>query len=285
MAEAAINAAQVKALREATGMGMMECKKALVECEGDFDKAQDWLRVKSGAKADKVAARQASEGRIAFAEKNGVGALVEISCETDFVARDDNLIAFAAAVAQAAAGGGADGGAEGGSQDLSGLKLEGGGDAEAMRKQMVMKLGENINIRRVTTLAGGADESVCAYIHSGDKIGAMCVIKGAKGASSLGRDICMHVAAMRPQYLDADAVPADIIAREKEVFAAQAREAGKPDDMAEKIAAGKLNKHLADITLMKQPFVKDGDMTIAQVLEKAGASVRDFALFTVGGGE
>ena len=276
MAAEGISAAQVKALREATGMGMMECKKALVECAGDFDKAQDWLRVKSGAKADKVSARAASEGRIAFAAHGGAGALVEISCETDFVARDGTLADFAAAVAAAAAQAGA-------AENPGDLPLPDGKTAEEARTEVVMKLGENINIRRVRVLTAAEGEHISHYIHNGDKIGAMCAI--SKDAA-LGRDICMHVAAMRPQYLGKDDVPAEVLQREMEVFAAQAREAGKADK-AEQIAAGKLHKRLAELTLLPQAFIKeeDGKTTVAQVLEKAGATVRAFALLTVGGAE
>lgn len=272
-----ISAAQVKSLREATGMGMMECKKALVECEGDFEKAQDWLRVKSGAKADKVSDRHASEGRVAFAEHNGCAALVEISCETDFVARDDNLAAFAAAVAEGAARAGKQAEAE-----VGNLQLAGGGSAEDARREVVMKLGENINIRRVRVLTAAAGEQIAFYIHNGDKIGAMCAVSGD---AALGRDISMHAAAMRPHYLREEDVPAQVLEREREVFAAQAREAGKSEEMAEKIAAGKLSKRLAELTLLRQPFIKDGEVTVSQVLEQAGASVSSFALLIVGGAD
>lgn len=275
MAAQAIAAAQVRQLREETGAGMMECKKALVECEGDFDRARDWLRVKSGAKADKVAARQTLEGRVAFAQSGGGGALVEISCETDFVARDSNIAEFASAVAQAVAEAGA-------AENIAALPLAGGESVEDMRQRLVMKLGENLSVRRAKTIAA-AGGAICAYVHSGDKIGAMCAI-GA-GNEALGRDICMHIAAMQPRYLDAAAVPEDFIAREREVFAQQAVESGKPADMAEKIAAGKLKKRLAEVALMQQPFVKDTDKTVAQVVKEAGAAVSGFALLAVGASE
>ena len=269
-----ISAAQVKALRESTGMGMMECKKALVECEGDFDRAQDWLRVKSGAKADKVSARQASEGRIAFAEHNGTGALAEISCETDFVARDENIAAFANAVAAAVAAAGSV------PEAWDTLALADGGTVEQMRQTMVMKLGENINIRRARVLSG---EAICAYIHSGDKVGAMCAVNGS---SELGRDICMHIAAMQPHYLDADRVPPELLARERDIFTQQVIESGKPAEMANKIAAGKLNKRLAEITLLPQPFVKSEEgHSVAEMLKQANTEISAFALLVVGAAE
>ncbi len=276
MADIAISAAQVKALREASGMGMMECKKALLACDGDFDSAQDWLRVKSGAKADKVASRQASEGKIAFASHNGVGVLVEVSCETDFVARDENIAAFASAVADAVAAAGSI------PDDINTLPLANGQNAEEMRQNMVMKLGENISIRNVKAISTSnstTDGNIAAYIHSGDKIAAMCTINGD---IELGRDICMHIAAMQPRYLNTESVPENVIARERDVFTQQAVESGKSAEMAEKIVAGKLNKHLAEITLMQQPFVKDTEQTIAQVLKKADASITAFELLIVG---
>lgn len=275
MANTAISAAQVKALREATGAGMMECKKALSECEGDFDKAQDWLRVKSGAKADKVAGRQAAEGRVAYAGKGQVGALVEISCETDFVARDENIAGFAQAVAEAVAAAGQM------PPHLEQLALANGDTVQRMREAMVMKLGENINIRRIRVLSGDGGE-VCAYLHNGDKIAAMCAISGD---SALGRDICMHIAAMRPRYLSADSVPADVLAHEREIFISQAVETGKPADMAEKIAAGKLNKWLAECTLLQQKFVKDDEKTVEQILKQAGVHLSGFELLVAGEAE
>lgn len=268
-AKLAVNAGMVKTLREATGMGMMECKKALVECDGDFDKARDLLRVKSGAKAQKVAGRSASEGRIAFAEKDGGGVLVEISCETDFVARDDNMIAFAQQIADAAVAQGAD--------DMEKLTLADGKTAEEARKALVMKLGENISLRRVARVKGG--DGIAAYSHPGDKIAAMCAYSGD---AELARKICMHIAAMRPQYLDKDSVPAENIDRERDIFIAQAQESGKPADIAEKMAAGKMEKYLSEITLLNQAYVRDTDRLISDVLKEGNTTVSAFALLVVG---
>lgn len=266
-----ISAGEVKQLREATGMGMMECKKALQECEGDFEKARDWLRVKSGSKADKVAGRAASEGYVAFASADDAktGALVEVSCETDFVARDENLIKFANQLA-------ADAAKASDPQSLIGSEA-----TEAARSQLVMKVGENINVSQIITLAAEEGEHLCHYIHAGNKIAAMLVCTGSE--AELGREICMHIAAMRPQFLDVSDVAAEVVERERNIFIQQSVESGKPEDIAKKMAEGKLNKYLADITLLNQPYVKEPKQTIAQILKANSASIRQFHLIVVGG--
>ena len=272
-----ISASMVKSLRETTGVGMMECKKALVECGGDFDKARDLLRVKSGAKADKVAGRQATEGRVAYALSDSVGVMVEVSCETDFVARDDHLISYADAVAQAICA------TSGDTPDIGTLSLADGTTVEEARRGLVMKLGENLSVRRTETIRCDNGEHLAVYRHTGDKIAALCAYSGAD--ETLAREVCMHIAAMRPRYVDESNIPPEVLEHEKGIFRAQAEETGKTGDMAEKIAAGKLKKFVAETTLLNQPFVKDGEKTVGALLSAAGMTVLDFRLMIVGEGE
>lgn len=268
-----ISANMVKTLREATGLGMMECKKALVECEGDFEKARDLLRIKSGAKADKVANRTANEGRIAYAKNGKSAALIEVSCETDFVARDDNIIDFADSIAQAVAQNGSV------PDDILTLTLSNGQTVEQARQNMVMKLGENISIARAKILSTTNGE-IYSYIHTGSKVAAMCATDGID--DKLAHGICMHIAAMRPRYVSEKNVPQDILDAEKAIYAAQAQETGKPADIASKIADGKIKKFLSDITLHGQTFVIDTEKTVAKILEEASGKVEHFELLVVG---
>lgn len=268
-----VTASEVKKLRDATGMGMMECKKALQECEGDFESARDWLRVKSGSRATKVATRAAAEGYITFAEsdngKSGAntGVLVEVGCETDFVARDENLITFVNQLATDAAN----------ADDPASLLTA---DAtEAARKELVMKVGENIQVRTISNVQAASGEHICHYIHAGNKVAAMLVFAGSD--AQLGREICMHIAAMRPQFLDVAAVDAEVVERERKIFIEQSVESGKPQDIAAKMAEGKLQKYLAEITLLNQPYVREPKKTVAQVLKDASASVRAFRLLAI----
>jgi elongation factor Ts len=272
MSAAAVSAAQVKELRERTGMGMMECKKALVECEGDSVKAEERLRIKSGAKAGKLAGRRAGEGRIAFFRRGNVAALAEALCETDFVARNDDLLAFANAVAQAVAVAGA-------GEDLPALKLEGGETAEEARKRAVMKLGENIAFGRARVLRAEEGEQIAEYTHAGGKIVAACVYVGD---AEMARSACMQIAAMRPRYVERSQVPQEFQDKEMEIFCAQAREEGKPEEMAGKIAAGKLEKRLAEVCLRDQIFIKEDGVKVGAALDAADTRVVSFALLAVG---
>ena len=276
MSENAVSAASVKALRDITGIGMMECKKALQECAGDFDKARDLLRVKSGAKADKLAGRRATEGRIAFAGNDGLGVFVEIGCETDFVARDENMAAFAAQVADAVAAAGV---AAAASPDLGEVKLGDGRTVEEARRAVVMKLGENISINRAVALSAPDGGAIAFYIHMGDKIAAMCAYSGN---AEVARDVCMHIAAMRPRYIDEKNIPAAVLEHEQGIFKAQAMETGKPEEMSEKIAAGKLKKFVSDISLLEQAFIKDTEKKVGAVLAEAKTEISEFCLLIVG---
>ncbi len=270
-----ITASLVKELRERTGAGMMECKKALVETDGDLDAAIEHLRKSGLAKADKKAGRVAAEGAVVDAGSDGKAVLVEINCETDFVAKDDNFLGFANRVAEIALASG--------TEDVKALgeaEFADGETVEARRQQLVAKLGENIQLRRTAHMEvdGGM---IGRYIHGG-RIGVLVGLQG--GDEELARDIAMHVAALNPPFVDEDAVPAEVLEREKNILKAQAEESGKPAEIIEKMIAGRLRKHLAEITLVGQPFVKDGDQTVGKLLESAGARVVGMVRLEVGEG-
>ena len=276
---AEITAGMVKELREATGLGMMDCKKALAETNGDFKAAEELLRIKSGAKASKAASRVAAEGVVGvFIGADGkTGALAEVNCETDFVARNEDLMAFARNVAQAVAQNNpADVAA------LSAVELPGGGTVEEVRKALLMKLGENISVRRFARYATHAGK-LSSYLH-GNKIGVM--VDYAGGDEMLGKDLAMHIAASKPKSIDASGVNAEEVATERRIAIEKAREAGKPEAMLEKIADGTVQKFLKEVTLLGQVFVKaeDGKQTIEQLLKGKGASVSAFQMFVVGEG-
>lgn len=263
-----IGAQLVRELRGATGAGIMECKKALAESGGDLEKAAEFLRVKSGVKAGKISGREAGEGRLAFA-KGGAAVLAEIKCETDFVARGEDFAAFCQQTAELLANLGAAANAEAGAPSE---------ESEAGRRELVMKVGENVSFGRVRVLPADAAH----YIHTGDKIGAVAQISG--GDADLARDICMHIAAMRPEYLSLEDVPESELEKERAVFAAQTAELGKPPEIAKKMTEGRLQKHFAGRALLLQPFVKDGGKTAGEVLSEGGASVSKFYWLVVGGG-
>jgi elongation factor Ts len=271
----AVTAAMVKELRERTGAGMMECKKALVETGGDLEAAIEVLRKSGLAQADKKAGRVAAEGKIALAasEDGKSAVMVEVNCETDFVAKDANFVAFADAVAGKAL---ADNPADVDALLTSAIN---GGSVEEARQALVSKIGENIQVRRFVRSA--AEGVLGCYVHGG-KIGVLVELDG--GDEELARDLAMHVAALNPEYVSADDVPADVIAREKDILVAQAEGSGKPAEIVEKMVTGRLRKHLSGITLLGQPFVKDGDITVSKLLEQRGATVRGFQRLAVGEG-
>jgi elongation factor Ts len=273
---AEITAGMVKELRELTGLGMMECKKALAETGGDMKKAEDLLRIKSGAKASKAAGRVAAEGVIgSYITPDGkVGALVELNSETDFVAKNDDFIQLAKDAAKLVA--------ENDPADLealSKLKMPSGQTVEEARQALIMKLGENITLRRMARFATSGKLS--AYLH-GNKIGVMVDLAG--GDETLGKDIAMHIAASKPIAVSKEQVPAENIEREREIAKARALESGKPANIVEKIVEGSINKFLAEVTLLGQPFVKNPDETVEKLLKSKGASVNTFTMFIVGEG-
>ena len=275
-----VTASMVKELREMTGLGMMECKKALVESNGDMKVAEEQLRIKSGAKASKAASRVTAEGVVStfIAPDGKTGAVAEVNCETDFVAKNDDFMAFAKNLSQTVA--------KGNPADITALSgmaiVNGTGTVEETRKALVMKLGENISIRRFeryTTSTG----KLSSYLH-GSKIGVLLNFTG--GDESLGRDLCMHIAASKPKSIDASGVNPVDIETERRIAIEKAREAGKPDAMLDKIAEGTVQKYLKEVTLLGQVFVKaeDGKQTIEQLLRSKGASVAAFQMFVVGEG-
>ncbi len=270
-----ITADTVKQLRERTGAGMMECKKALVETQGDLDAAAELMRKTGLAKADKKATRIAAEGTV-VAERSGSSAvLIEVNCETDFVARGDEFQAFARELAQSALAKSPD--------TLEALlaATDGAGAAslEERRRALIAKLGENISVRRfVKVTAPGA---LGTYIH-GSRIGSLVALEG--GDEALARDLAMHVAAVNPAYIDAGEVPAAVLDKEREILTDQTKGEKKPPDIIAKMVEGRLRKYLAEITLLGQPFVKDPDITVEKLVKKAGAKVVQFVRYEVGAG-
>lgn len=275
----AITAQMVKDLRERTGAGMMECKKALVASEGDMEAAIEHLRKSGLAKADKKMQRVAAEGEIALARsEDGTSAvLVEVNCETDFVGKDDNFRGFARQIAERALGQGV---ADVDSLLEQSYSADDGRDIHEVRKELVAKLGENIQVRRMARI-DSSDGLVGAYTH-GQRIGVLVEVVG--GDEALAKDLAMHIAAVNPEHISADDVPADVLERERSYLRSQAEESGKPADIVEKMVDGRLNKRLSEITLLGQPFVKDQDMTVDKLLAERGAKVRQFHRLEVGEG-
>ena len=271
-----ISAEHVKQLRERTGAGMMECKKALVETGGDLEAAAEVMRKSGLAKADKKASRVAAEGRIAYAGSadGKTGVLVEVNCETDFVGREGDFTAFADAVAHAAI--------QSGAVSIDAVLALPGPDGvvlEERRRALIAKIGENISVRRLERIQSSG--VLGSYLH-GTRIGAVVALDG--GDVALARDLAMHVAAINPQCIDASQVPADQLAKEREILVAQASGEGKPQAIIDKMVDGRVRKFLAEITLVGQPFVKDPDTTVEKLLKQAGATVKAFARLEVGAG-
>jgi len=271
----AISAAQVKELRERSGAGMMECKKALVETNGDIDAAIDHLRKTGLAKADKKSGRVAAEGQVLLAQQDSSAVLVEINSETDFVAKDENFLGFAKEVTTQALATG-----KIAIDELMQQPATQGGTLEEARQALVAKIGENIQVRRGVLMSNEGDH-IGAYIHGG-RIGVL--VKMAGGSVALAKDIAMHIAAVRPQFISADDVSDDVINREKEILTAQALESGKPPEIVEKMIGGRIKKFLKEITLLGQPFVKDPDLSVEKLLADAGAKVVAFERLEVGEG-
>jgi elongation factor Ts len=273
---AEITASLVKELRERTGAGMMECKKALVENNGDIDAAAEWLRKSGLAKADKKASRVAAEGRIASAQDGGKAVLVEINSETDFVAKDENFLKFTDEVAKTALASGAKD-----AEALKGEKTSYGPTVEEARAWLVAKVGENVQVRRLARV--DSENNVAAYVHGG-RIGVLVELKG--GDAELARGVAMHVAAMNPPYNKAADVPADFVAKEKEIELAKMSEKDKqkPAEILEKIISGKIAKIVNEVTLYGQPYVLNTDQTVEQAMKAAGADVVGFQRLAVGEG-
>lgn len=269
-----ITALMVKELRERTGAGMMECKKALVETDGDLDAAAEVLRKSGQAKADKKASRVAADGRVVIAADGNKAVIVEVNSETDFVAKDENFVAFAEAVTAAAL--------TSATTDIEAFAAEtlaDGRSVEQARTELIAKVGEKISVRRFEVIS--SDSVIASYTH-GARIGAVVALDG--GDESLARDVAMHVAAMNPQYVGEADVPAEMLQREHRIETEKAQSSGKPPEIIEKMVTGRVNKFLKEITLLGQPFVKDDSVTVGKLLAAANATVSACVRFEVGEG-
>ena len=270
-----VTAAMVKQLRERTGAGMMECKRALVETAGDIDAAAELMRKSGQAKADKKAGNIAAEGIVVIAgDSSNDGVIVEINCQTDFVAKDASFLAFANSVAELVN--------RERPQDpaaLAALKLDGDHTVDEARRELVAKIGEKIDVRRFRAVAGG--ERLGAYLH-GQRIGVLVAMSG--GDEDLARDVAMHIAASNPECVDASGLDPARLAKEREIYVEQMKDSGKPAEIMDKIIEGKMAKFTNAITLLGQPFVKDDKVTVGKLLKQHGAKVVEFARFEVGEG-
>ena len=272
----AITAALVKELRERTGAGMMECKKMLTETDGNIETAIEELRKRGAAQADKKAGRIAAEGTIVTLVESCKGVAVEVNSETDFSARNEQFISFSNSVAQAViANSPAD------VEALCASATASGASVEEARQSLISEIGENISVRRFQVVEAQAGETIGSYQH-GTTISVLVRLSG--GNDDLAKDVAMHVAASKPVCVSADEVPAELLAKEREIFAAQAIESGKPADIMEKMVEGRIRKYLNEVTLLGQPFVKDPDVTIEKLLKSANASVVEFVRYEVGEG-
>jgi elongation factor Ts len=272
----AITASMVAELRAKTDAPMMECKKALTEANGDMAKAEELLRVKLGSKAGKAASRVTAEGVVAVHMESGIGALVEINCETDFVTKNDSFLALSQAVAQ---GIGRSNPADVAAVGALPFSLDGFGPTiEDVRKGLIGKIGENMSVRRFKRFASGS--KLAAYLH-GTRIGVVVEFEGDEAAA---KDVAMHVAAMKPVSLTSADVPAELIERERSVATAKAAESGKPAEIAAKMIEGSVQKYLKEVSLFNQPFVKNDKQTVEQMLKEKGTTVKAFTLYVVGEG-
>ena len=262
-----ISASAVKELRERTGLGMMDCKNALVQSSGDMDLAIETLRKSSGMKAAKKAGRIAADGIISSRVGNGIGVIVEVNCETDFAAKNQDFLAFADSVTQRLF--------EGRISNIESI------DFEDVREKLVQKIGENITIRR-SEIIEDANASVSNYIHGNKKIGVLLAVSG--GDDTLAQDIAMHIAAMNPLVVSPDQVSAELIEKEREIYRAQAEESGKPQEIVEKMVDGRVRKYLAEISLTEQLFVKDSEKKVGDLCSSSGAKIIRFVRYEVGEG-
>jgi len=267
-----ITAALVKELRERTSLGMMECKNALVEADGDIDQAIELLRKASGMKAAKKAGRTAAEGvvLVKIASDNSAGVMLEVNSETDFAAKEQNFTNFAKQVLDAVF--------ESKESDVSKL-ME--GDLEEARLGLVQKIGENITVRRAAVIAEEG-LTVGSYVHSNNKIAVLVSLRG--GDEELAKDVAMHVAAVNPMVVNAEEVPADVLSKESEIYTAQAAESGKPADIVEKMVSGRLRKFIEEVTLTEQAFVRDPDIKVGKLVKDGNAEIVSFIRYEVGEG-
>jgi len=266
-----IKASQVKELRDMTGVAMMDCKKALVECEGDIEKALDLLRSNSALKAEKKSSRVAADGILVVSVNEDYATLVELNSETDFAAKDANFLSFGEKVKEYIS--------KNKIFEASALKES---SLEDDRKALVQTIGENIQIRRVVTLEFDSSMNIGIYIHSDSKLGSLVVTKD--GNDEIAKDIAMHVSAFNPLCLSQDDIDKDVLEREKAIYQNQAQDSGKPQDIMDKMVDGKVKRFLSEVSLISQNFVKDPDITVQEYLEKGGATIVEFARLKVGEG-
>ena len=266
-----IKASQVKELRDMTGVAMMDCKKALVECEGDIEKALDLLRSNSALKAEKKSSRVAADGILVVSVNEDYATLVELNSETDFAAKDANFLSFGEKVKEYIS--------KNKIFEASALKES---SLEDDRKALVQTIGENIQIRRVVTLEFDSSMNIGIYIHSDSKLGSLVVTKD--GNDEIAKDIAMHVSAFNPLCLSQDDIDKDVLEREKAIYQNQAQDSGKPQDIMDKMVDGKIKRFLSEVSLISQNFVKDPDITVQEYLEKGGATIVEFARLKVGEG-
>ena len=266
-----IKASQVKELRDMTGVAMMDCKKALVECDGDIEKALDLLRSNSALKAEKKSSRVAADGILVVSVNEDYATLVELNSETDFAAKDANFLSFGEKVKEYIS--------QNKIFEASALKES---SLEDDRKALVQTIGENIQIRRVVTLEFDSSMNIGIYIHSDSKLGSLVVTKD--GSDEIAKDIAMHVSAFNPLCLSQDDIDKDVLEREKAIYQNQAQDSGKPQDIMDKMVDGKIKRFLSEVSLISQNFVKDPDITVQEYLEKGGATIVEFARLKVGEG-
>ena len=266
-----IKASQVKELRDMTGVAMMDCKKALVECEGDIEKALDLLRSNSALKAEKKSSRVAADGILVVSVNEDYATLVELNSETDFAAKDANFLSFGEKVKEYIS-----------NNKIFEASVLKESSLEDDRKALVQTIGENIQIRRVVTLEFDSSMNIGIYIHSDSKLGSLVVTKD--GSDEIAKDIAMHVSAFNPLCLSQDDIDKEVLEREKAIYQNQAQDSGKPQDIMDKMVDGKIKRFLSEVSLISQNFVKDPDITVQEYLEKGGATIVEFARLKVGEG-
>tara|TARA_B100000214_G_scaffold94388_1_gene65366 strand:- start:666 stop:1523 length:858 start_codon:yes stop_codon:yes gene_type:complete len=266
-----IKASQVKELRDMTGVAMMDCKKALVECKGDIEKALDLLRSNSALKAEKKSSRVAADGILIMASTDTYATIVELNSETDFAAKDSNFLAFSEKVKGFIT--------ENKVDDVGAFR---GSSLEDDRKALVQTIGENIQLRRVETIDYSSDMNIGMYLHSDSKLGSIVAVNN--GSDQIAKDIAMHVSAFNPLCLSKDDIDQDILDREKAIYQNQAKESGKPEEIMEKMVEGKINRYLSEVSLLSQSFVKDPDISVSDYLEKDNASIAAYVRLKVGEG-
>ena len=266
-----IKASQVKELRDMTGVAMMDCKKALVECKGDIEKALDLLRSNSALKAEKKSSRVAADGILIMAVTDTYATIVELNSETDFAAKDSNFLAFSEKVKSFIT-----------ENKVDDVEAFVGSSLEDDRKALVQTIGENIQLRRVETINYSSDMNIGMYLHSDSKLGSIVAVNN--GSDQIAKDIAMHVSAFNPLCLSKDDIDQDILERERVIYQNQAKESGKPDEIMEKMVEGKINRYLSEVSLLSQSFVKDPDISVADYLEKDNASIAAYVRLKVGEG-